>query len=224
MQAASSGGGLLLTAGTLVGRSRQLLGILTASEDNRNTRVISAPVVIATDSIPASINVGQDVPTLTSQAVTGVQQSGNSLFANTVASRNSGVTLALTARVNPSGVVTMMISQEVSSPQAPGASAAIQSPSFSTRNIQTQVTVEDGDTIAIGGIITESDTSSTSGIPLLNRIPYLGAAFGAKSTSKERTELVVFLTPRVIYDTNSVAEATEEVKSKLKRLNRLIQE
>ncbi len=222
--AASASGGLVLTAGTLVGRSRQLLAILTATEDNRNTKVISAPVVIATDSIPASINVGQDVPTLTSQAVTGVQQSGSSLFANTVSTRNSGVTLSIVARINPSGVVTMMISQEVSSPQAPAASAAIQSPSFSTRNVQTQVTVEDGDTIAIGGIIQESDTSSTSGVPYLSRIPFLGAAFGAKSTTKERTELVVFLTPRVIYDTNSIAEATEEVKSKLKRLSHIIQE
>jgi general secretion pathway protein D len=90
--------------------------------------------------------------------------------------------------------------------------------------VQTQVTVQDGDTISIGGIIQESDTSTSSGIPLLHRIPYLGAAFGSKSVTKARTELIVFLTPRVIYDTNQIAEATDELKSKVKNLERLIRE
>jgi general secretion pathway protein D len=208
----------------LVGESRELLGILTAQETQGKTRLISAPSVIATDSIPASINVGQEVPTLASQAVTGAQQAGTSLFANTIQNRNSGVTLGVVAMVNPSGIVTLEINQEVSAPVAPAADASIQSPSFSTRNVQTQVTVQDGDTIAIGGIIQESDTWSTSGVPLLHRIPVVGLAFGSKTTSKERTELVIFMTPRVIYDTNQVIEATDELKSKFKRLGNLIRE
>jgi general secretion pathway protein D len=224
LQGAANAAGLVLTAGTLVGQTRQLLSILTASEDNRNTKVISAPMLIATDSIPASINVGQDVPTLTSQALTGAQSGGNSLFANTISSRNSGVTLSILARVTDSGIVTLIIDQEVSSAQAPSASAAIQSPSFQTRSISTQVTVQDGDTIAIGGIIQESNTSSSAGVPWLHRLPIVGAAFGAKSTSKGRTELVIFMTPRVIYDTNAIAEASDEIKSKLKRLSKIVTE
>jgi general secretion pathway protein D len=220
LQGTTSGAGLSLTAGMLVGESRELLGILTAQETQGKTRLISAPSVIATDSIPASINVGQEVPTLASQAVTGAQQAGTSLFANTIQNRNSGVTLGVVAMVNPSGIVTLEINQEVSAPVAPAADASIQSPSFSTRN----VTVQDGDTIAIGGIIQESDTWSTSGVPLLHRIPVVGLAFGSKTTSKERTELVIFMTPRVIYDTNQVVEATDELKSKFKRLGNLIRE
>jgi general secretion pathway protein D len=224
LQATANATGLVLTAGTLVGQTRQLLGILTASEDNRNTKVISAPMLIATDSIPASINVGQDVPTLTSQALTGAQSGGNSLFANTVSSRNSGVTLTVLARITDSGIVTLVIDQEVSTAQAPSASAAIQSPSFQTRSISTQVTVQDGDTIAIGGIIQETKASSSAGVPWLHRLPVVGAAFGAKSTSTGRTELVIFMTPRVIYDTNAIAEASDEVKSKLKRLTKIVTE
>ena len=224
LQAASNASGLVLTAGTLVGQTRQLLGILSASEDNRNTKVISAPMLIATDSIPASINVGQDVPTLTSQALTGAQSGGNSLFANTISSRNSGVTLSVLARVTDSGIVTLIIDQEVSSAQAPSANAAIQSPSFQTRSISTQVTVQDGDTIAIGGIIQESKATSSAGVPWLHRLPVVGAAFGAKSTSTGRTELVIFMTPRVIYDTNAVSEASDELKSKLKRLSKIVTE
>ena len=218
---ASTGSGINLTAGLLVGQSRELLGFLSASEDERRVRVINAPKVIATDNIAASINVGTSVPTLTSQAVSSVQQSGSSLFTNQVSSRSAGVNLAITARVLPSGIVTLLINQEVSTPQAPAASAAIQSPSFAQRSVQTQVTVQDGDTIAIGGIMTESDTYSTSGIPGFNRIPVLGGVFGSRSRSKERTEMVIFITPRVIYDTPEIVEASDEVRSRFKRLNKI---
>lgn len=86
------------------------------------------------------------------------------------------------------------------------------------------MTLQDGDTIAIGGIIQESDTSSSGGIPFLHRLPVIGMAFGTKSTSKSRTELVVFMTPRVIYDTNQVTEASNELKSRLRRLNKMYRE
>jgi general secretion pathway protein D len=182
--------------------------------------VISAPSIIATDSIGASLNVGEDVPVLTSQAVAGVQQGGNSLFSNTVSNRSSGVTLSILARVNSSGIVTMVINQNVSSPQAPAA-GGIQSPSFSNRSFQTQITVQDGDTVAIGGIIQESNLQSSAGVPVLHRLPVIGPAFGSRSVSKSRTELVVFLTPRVIYDANQMIEATEEVKSGMKHIQKL---
>jgi general secretion pathway protein D len=214
----------VLSAGMVVGRSRELLAFLSLQESSTNAKVISAPSVIATDSIGASINVGTEVPTLTAQAVTGLQSAGSSLFANTIQNRNSGVTLNVIARVNPNGIVTLQINQEVSAPQAPAATSAIQSPSFSKRNVQTQVTVQDGDTIAIGGIIHEDDTQSSVGIPFLHRIPVLGYAFGSKSISKTRTELIVFLTPRVIYDTNQITEASEELKARLNRLKKIVQE
>jgi general secretion pathway protein D len=220
--ASSSPGGLTLTAATLVGQSRELLAFLTAQEDNRRTKVISAPSVIATDSIPAVLNVGIEVPTLAAQAVaSGVQTDGNSVFTNTVQNRNTGVTLNVMARVNPSGIITMVVNQEVSTPQAPAADAAIQSPSFAKRNVQTQVTVQDGDTIAIGGIIQETDQSSSGGVPVLHRLPVVGAAFGAKSVSKQRTELIIFMTPRVIYDTNQMVDASEELASRMRRLQRI---
>jgi general secretion pathway protein D len=219
----NNAGGTLLTAGTLVGSSRELLALLQAQESTTKVKVISAPSVIATDSIPASINVGQDVPTLSSQAVTGAQVGGTSLFANTISNRSTGVGLNIMARVNASGIVTMVINQQVSSPQPPS-STGIQSPSFQQRTVQTQVTVQDGDTVSIGGIIEESDTSSSAGLPFLHRRPILGAAFGNKSSTKSRTELIVFLTPRVIYDTNEMVEASDELKSSLKRLQKMIKE
>ena len=216
LSATAGAGGLGLSVGALVLQSHELLAVLQANEATQNARVISAPSIIATDSIPATMNVGQSVPVLTSQAVvSGVSSGGTSPFANTVNNVSTGVTLAITARVNSSGVVTMIINQQVSSPVSPS-SDGIQSPSFSNRSFSTQLTVQDGDTVAIGGFIQETYSQSSSGVPFLHRIPILGAAFGSKSISKARTELVVFLTPRVIYDTNQISDATDEIKSGLK--------
>ena len=117
----------------------------------------------------------------------------------------------------------MIINQEVSAPQAASV-GQIQSPSFSKRHVQTQVTIQDGDTIAVGGIITESNSFSTTGIPYLNRIPVLGAAFGTRSYAKQRTELIVFMTARVIYDTNQIQDASDELKGRLRRLQRLMKD
>jgi general secretion pathway protein D len=223
---AAAGGSpaLTLSAGMLVGHARQLLAFLNTSEATSHAKVISAPSIIATDSIAASITVGDEVPTLASQAVSGAQAGGTSLFANTIQNRSTGVGLNILARVNSSGVVTLVINQNVSAPIPPPAGVTVNSTSFSQRNVSTQVTVQDGDTISIGGIIQEADTTSSAGIPLLHRIPFLGAAFGSKSVTKNRTELIVFLTPRVIYDTNQIAEASDELRSMLKRLEKMIKE
>jgi len=195
---------------------------LAAAADARKAKVLSAPSIIATDSVPASLNVGDEVPTLTSQGYTSAQS--NALFTSTVQNRSSGITLNIMARINSSGVVTLYINQDVSAPVAPAASSAIQSPSFSHRSVNTQVTVEDGDTVAIAGVIQESHTMSSAGIPVLHKIPVVGGLFGSRSYSKERTELVVLLTPRVIYDTNQIRDATEELRAKVKGLAKEIKD
>ena len=212
-----------LSTALLVGKSRELLAAVQLQEAEKRAKVLSAPAIIATDSIPASITVGIEVPTLTAQAVTPAQQGGNSLFANSVSSRSTGVTLNIVARVTPSGVVTMIIDQQVSA-ALPTTTSGIQSPSFDDKSIKTQITVQDGDMVAIGGIIDERSTLSASGVPVLHRIPILGAAFGSRSYAKERSELVIFITPHVIYDTHQMADATDELKGRLKKLRKDVKE
>ena len=221
--------GASLTSGFLVGQTRQLLALITASETNTKSKVLSAPSVIATDSIPASITVGSSVPTLSSEAVSpGVTVGGTSQFTNTISNTSTGIGLNILARVNASGVVTMVINQNVTAPipnplsSSGAAGSNIDSTSFSQRNVSTQVTVEDGDTIAIGGIMMDTMTESTAGIPFLDRIPFIGAAFGQKNHSTQRTELIIFLTPLVIYDTTQVTYATEELKEKVKLLSKMM--
>jgi general secretion pathway protein D len=171
------------------------------------------------------MNVGDQVPVETSQAaVGGVSVGGTTPFANTIGSASTGVTFSIVARANSSGIVTMVIDQQVSAPEPPplGVSTAVQSSSFSNRSVSTQITVQDGDTVAIGGIIMEKYAESSGGIPLLHRIPVLGALFGSKSITSSRTELIIFLTPRVIYDTNQMVDATDEIRTGLKTINKLM--
>lgn len=224
LAAAGGPGGVALTIGALISKNNQLLGVLNASETRGKSRVISSPSIIATDSIPATMNVGTQVPVLSSQGIaSGVQSGGNSVFASTVSNQSTGVTLSILAHVNSSGVVTMVINQQVSAPVATS-SSTIQSPSFSNRSVSTQVTVQDGDTIAIGGAILETHTEGTGGIPVLSHIPVVGMLFGSKNTSTQRTELIIFLTPRVIYDTNQINDATDEIKANLKRVGKLMKD
>jgi general secretion pathway protein D len=218
-------GGVGLTTGALVLKSHELLMAITATDSKTKGRVISSPSIIATDSIPATMNVGSQVPTLASQAVAGgVQSGGSSVFTNTINNQSSGTTLSILARVNSSGAVTMVINQQVSSPVPPAPSASIQSPSFTNRSVSTQMTVQDGDTVAIGGIITENHTESVGGVPLLDRIPVVGTLFGSRTIHTDRTELIIFLTPRVIFDTNQLQDATDEIKSSLKRVAKLMKD
>jgi len=225
--AASAGGGaaaLSATVGTLVGKTRELLFFLNAAESRGQAHVISAPSVLASDNIAANINVGTEVPILTSQAlVGGAQQAGSSLFTNTIQNRDTGVLLSITPRVNSSGLVNLQIQQEVSSPLPP-TGTGIQSPSIQKRSIATQVVVQDGETIALGGIIQESRTLSKNRVPLLGDIPYVGALFGHTSLSSQRTELIVLLTPTVIRDSFEARRATNEFRDKLKDLKKLLQQ
>ena len=210
-----------LSIGTLVGNTRELAVFLQGSASEGKSKVISAPSLIATDNIQAEITVGQSVPTLASQAIAGGAQSdGSSLFTNTINNVQTGVTLSITARVNASGIVTMIINQEVSS--ATGVTGAIQSPTIERRNVSTQVTVRDGDTVAVGGIILETNTYGTNRVPFLGKIPILGRAFGATTQSTSKTEMIVLLEPHVIYDENEIVSATEELTSRLKNVQRLM--
>jgi general secretion pathway protein D len=90
--------------------------------------------------------------------------------------------------------------------------------------VQTQITVQDGDTIAIGGIISESNTSSSNGIPGLNRLPVIGGLFGNKNYAHERSELIIFMTPRVIFDESDLIEASNELKDRVKKLRKYVKE
>lgn len=211
--------GLNLATRVLMGDARELVAFLNAQETRKRSRVLSAPSVIASDNVTANIQVGSQIPVLTSQGVVPGGTGGSSLFSNTIQNRNTGVILNVTPRINAGGWVTLAVRQEVSSPGAPSV-GGIQSPSINIRSVDTQVTIKNGQTIAIGGIISETKGVTRNRVPLLGKIPVVGLLFGSTSRETARTELIALITPQVIEDIEQAADLTEALKSTLKGLKK----
>jgi general secretion pathway protein D len=217
----SAGAGTLaLSAGGVIGYTRELMAFLNASENRTRVRTLSAPTLLTTDNNTARIQVGSSVPVLTSQGVTsGAALSGTSLFTNTVNNVDTGIILSVTPRITSTGLVSLQIDQEISN-EVPAPATGIQSPSFTKRSVSTRAVAQDGQTIALGGLISYTYTKTMTRIPLLGDIPWLGALFGSTSYNTTETELIVLLTPRIISTLPGAAVATRELQDKLSDLRR----
>ena len=200
--------------------TRELVAFLNAQETRSRSRVLSAPSVVASDNVEAHIQVGQEIPILTAQGVVPGGTGGGSLFTNSVQNRSTGIILNVTPRINPNGWVTLKVNQEVSSPGPPPDGSAIQSPAINIRSVGTQLTVKDGETIAIGGIISETKGLTKNRVPLLGDIPGVGLLFGNSVLTNTRTELIALITPRLIEDIDAAYDLTEGLKSQLKSLKK----
>jgi general secretion pathway protein D len=204
-----------------IGRSRELLGFLNASENRSRVRTLSAPSVMVSDNMSAAFQVGAEVPVPTSSSVTPVQSDGTNLFAQTIQFRPTGVILNVTPQINDGGNVTLEISQEVSQAGANTTSGVV-APVISTASVQSTVVVRDGQTIAIAGFIQENNDLIRNRVPILGRIPGLGVLFGSTSRSNTRTELVVLITPHVIRNTEDADLATDELMDKLREIQEML--
>ena len=120
---------------------------------------------------------------------------------------NTGVTLDVKPRVNPGGLVYLDIQQEVSNP---GDAPQGANPPINQRLIQTQVAVQSGETLLLGGLIQDNQTENDAGLPLISKVPFLRNLFGNTKNHKDRTELIVLITPRVIRNPEEGREATIE--------------
>jgi general secretion pathway protein D len=217
----SGAGSLALSAGGVIGNTRELMAFLTASENRSRVRTLSAPTVLATDSTEARIQVGASVPVLTSQGLSsGAIAGSTSLFTNTVSNVDTGIILTVTPRVTSTGLVSLTIHQDISNEVPAAAGSGIQSPSFTKRSVSTHAVAQDGQTIALGGLISYNYNKSVNRIPLLGDIPWLGVLFGSTSYITQETELIVLLTPRIISTLPGAQDATRELRDKLKDLRR----
>ena len=205
---ALSPGGLsfLFSRGTSTNVVLDLLSTVT------KVKVLSAPTVMVLNNHTASLDVGDQIPVATSSSVS--VQSSDAPVINTIQQQNTGVILKVTPRVNQGGLVRMDISQEVSAPQGVSVSA-IQSPTISQRKIETTVAVQDGQTLALGGLISDNVTNGVSGVPWLSEVPVVGSLFGTTNDSVQRTEIIVLVTPHVVRDAPSAESVTDELRSKL---------
>jgi general secretion pathway protein D len=169
---------------------------LKLSATNSLVNVLSNPTLVVRDGVEATISVGSDIPTVGATASDPLQSDRQ---ITQVLYRKTGLDLRIRPTINAEGVVVMEIDQSISN-TVPGASAVDGAPVFFERAITTEVVARSGESILLAGLISESQNENSSGVPGLSKIPGLGYLFRSDSKSKERTELVVLITPRVIED------------------------
>ncbi|MQP68104.1 type II secretion system protein GspD [Niveispirillum sp. SYP-B3756] len=192
--------------------------VLSALDQVTDVRVISSPQVVVLDSQVAQLLVGDRVPVLT--RTTQSVDNANSPIVSSVDYVNTGVILRVVPRISQSGKVTMEVYQEISNVSGTRNSGNL-TPTISQRQITSNVAVDSGQTVVLGGLISETQESGRDGIPLLSSLPGVGALFGEKRSTKTRTELIVFITPRVIRDEHEAEAVTAELMTRLKGIQPL---
>jgi general secretion pathway protein D len=194
------------------GNIRATLSALAA--DNL-VNVLSSPSVMVMDNQTAKMQVGKQVPVLTTQQQSTV--STTSSLVNSIDYKDTGVILTVKPRVTPGGMVQMEIEQEVTA-VADATSTGVDSPTFLTRKITSNVAVRSNQAVVLGGLISDERSNSKSGLPGGYDMPILGFLFGETSRKADRTELVVVITPKVIANDQDALGVTEDFRKKVKGL------
>lgn len=197
-----SGTGLTLYGVDGVGNLQFLIASMATDS---KAKLLATPHIIVSDNKEAKIQIGQQVPLVTSETF------GSTTVApqRTIQYRDIGIILKVKPRVNEGGLVNLEIYQEVSTyetiPLYSGETQII----LNKNDATTSVAVQDGQTIVIGGLIREDTTKSKSGIPFLSSIPYIGWIFGSWIDNKKRTEIIILLTPRVVKNQQEAGDVTD---------------
>ncbi|MBV9552383.1 MAG: type II secretion system secretin GspD [Alphaproteobacteria bacterium] len=169
--------------------------ILDALSQITQTKVISTPRLLVLSNETARLQVGDVVPIITQSATSTV--TNNPSIVNNVTYKETGVVLEVTPRVNAGGYVQMDVNQSVSS-VVNTTTSTIDSPTFQQRRLTSTVSVKTGQTILLGGLIQQTDSRNSSGIPILHDLPGIGPIFGSHTNGAGRTELIMLMTPHVI--------------------------
>ena len=191
--------------------------VLNALESLSDVKVLSSPKLMVLNNHEATLEVGDQVPVAVQSAVS--TNAGNAPIVNALQLQQTGVILHVTPRANKSGKVILEVSQEVSA-VIPTTTSSLDSPTIQQRRIASTVSVRDGETIALGGMIQDSHTKAGDGVPFLRRIPLLGELFGSTDRKKTRTELIVLLTPHVMRSEEESSAVMKDLEQEFRGLRR----
>jgi general secretion pathway protein D len=211
----ASGAGLGISA-RLGGNALRTLAI-NAFAENSDTRVVFNPKLLTRNGESASINVGDDVPIVTSQGVSqssGTFSSTTNVIPQTVQYRNTGVILRVRPVIHAGDRIDIEISQEVSKAE-PTNTGVSTSPTISRRSVETKLSMRDGATVMLAGLISDNNKDSNSGVPGLKDIPFFGSLFRSQKKTKNRTELVILITPYILNDSVDAEAATDAFNGSL---------
>jgi general secretion pathway protein D len=200
--------GFVLSKGTSAVRAT-----ISALQSVTNVRVLSSPQLLVLDNQMARLQVGDNVPYLTQSAQSTITNTADII--NSVSYQETGVILQVVPQVNSGGLVTLDISQEVSD-VATTKTSGIDSPTFSERKVRSHVVVQDGQTIGLAGLISDNTSRGNDGIPYLKDIPILGSLFSTQDNTRQRTELLILITPHVLQDQRDARSLTQDMREKLR--------
>jgi general secretion pathway protein D len=208
----TSGGGGLTYLLDVAGQNRAQLQALAASS---RVSILSTPRILVTSGSDASIDVGTQVPIITSQTTASQTTLGTSNLLQSVEYRNTGVLLTVKPTVLSNNRVDLDISQEDSQAQPISSGSGVNSPSIFQRKIKTTLTLRDGGSVVLGGLVSNQTTTGNSGVPFLKDIPIFGNLFKSSSRDHQRTELVVIIVPYIIENSDQAEQITQDITKNL---------
>jgi general secretion pathway protein D len=210
--ALGAGTASLLAGGSfIIGDPDKLIAQLQLFASDSKTNILSNPILVTSDNKAATISITDEIPI---EQEAQVPSGGGSVVTSTVEFRSVGIKLDITPKINADNYITLKISQEISSR---GADVGNQ-PSFNTRLVNTEVVLKDNQVLVMGGLMQTTTTDTVSGIPILKDLPYIGKLFGSESTSLNKTELMIFITPHVISNSEDSEFVTRQFKKRLSNL------
>lgn len=210
--------GFTTAVGRIVDSGTSFAAILNALEGDADTNIISTPTLVTTDNEEASIKVGKEVPFVTGSFTnTGGNAGGVNPF-QTIQREQVGVKLTITPQINEGDAILLKISQEISSiaESADGAADLV----TNERTIDTTVIVEDGGILVLGGLIEDSLRENTQRVPVLGKLPVLGALFRNRTVNKVKTNLMVFIRPKILRDASQTAIETDSKYNYIRNIQR----
>jgi general secretion pathway protein D len=198
----------------LLGPEAQPRVILSALSTLTDVKVLSSPSLVVVDNQPALLEVGNQIPVTTSSAT--LLTNPNTPVVNTIDMRSTGVILKVLPRIHANGVVVLEIEQEISNVVNPNQQTL--TPTIAQRRIHSTVSVTSGQTVLLGGLISEEQDNNKAGIPGLNQIKYLGDIFGNTTKNRTRSEIIVFIRPQVIRNAIDAQGVAQEFRERLETM------
>jgi general secretion pathway protein D len=201
----------------LVGQEAQPAMILSALHNVTGVKVLSNPSLVVVNNQSATLQVGNQVPVSTGSAsVLNSATAASNTIVNTVDYRNTGIILHVSPRVSANGDVRLEVEQEISNVVPSGSAAANLTPTISERKVKSSISIANGQTVLLAGLIQDQKNENKSGIPLLDDLQGIGNAFSTQDNTKMRTELIIFIRPQIIRDSMDAHTVAEELRSKLR--------
>jgi general secretion pathway protein D len=198
-----------------ISAAKDLQALMELLQTENRANILSRPRLMVLDNQEATIQVGDEVPIVTSE-VSATDIGAPSVQRN-IQYRRTGLILTIKPTINARGLLTLDISQEVSD-AIPTKTSGIDSPTITTRRIRTSVVAGDGQTVALGGLMRDKVSGGKSKVPWLGDLPVLGYLFKSESSTKEKTELIVLISPRILSSVDETTRVTEELKQELRWL------